>query len=577
MNELRDQLYMLGHEGYSPNVEDIEQTLAQLPLVERSSMLLAVEGFTPEEIADMLDIDVERSIEAVHSGREEFLRIYSTLISEHHGNEALVAHDPEFVDMLIRSLSDAEASSGSELPFSLQGEDDKREQERGSVEDASVIIEWRDGEESQQALSENDLAAFFSSEAPEPKTSPLCLLDRWYKQRIGSYCLQGILGTGKTGTVYQALHGLLGTSAAVKVLNVRLADESVAQFYKEASLLTWLEHPHIVRVFDYGIEDGRPYFVMDYAPGGSVRKRYPKGTRLPLTTVVDYTRQVSDALHYVHNRGLEHRDVKPENLLLGADDRLLLADFGIATVIPRKYTMTSATHWKLWSSIEYIAPEQFSGESSPASDQYALGVVVYEWLAGMPVSGGKAADQPGVVYTPLKQVVPELPPDIDQVVSRALQQEPALRYQSVLDFAADLERACKPKEPPVGSLEQRGSIGLQPRSRGMVKARRRLIYRAGLAKVGKVLRGTLANCVVAVLVGGLLLALLSQAFGENSFLLLISFVSLLSLASIPITIAVCVWKLCEVMDADRRPLPRGEPAYSDERYDIKEHQRTIFG
>src|SRR6184192_2631682 len=198
-------------------------------------------------------------------------------------------------------------------------------------------------------------------------------------QQLGHYRLLRLLGQGGFADVYLAEHLHLEIQVAVKVLSLRLSSDSVEQFRTEARTVARLVHPHIVRVLDFGVEDGTPYLVMDYAPGGTVRTLHPKGTRLPLPTIVNYVKQVAEALQYAHERRLIHRDIKPENMLLGENGQILLSDFGIALV-------AQSTRYQNMQDIigtaAYMAHEQLQGKPRRASDQYALGIVVYEWLCG---------------------------------------------------------------------------------------------------------------------------------------------------------------------------------------------------
>ncbi|MBE3562064.1 MAG: serine/threonine protein kinase [Ktedonobacteraceae bacterium] len=152
------------------------------------------------------------------------------------------------------------------------------------------------------------------------------------KQRLGQYRLIQSLGQGGFARVYLAEHLRLGTQVAIKVLASHITGEEVAQLFAEARLIARLEHPHIVRLLDFDIEEGTPFFVMSYAPGGNLRRRYPRGSVLPPDLVLDYVRQIADALHYAHEERVIHRDIKPENLLLGRRNELLLSDFGIAVI-----------------------------------------------------------------------------------------------------------------------------------------------------------------------------------------------------------------------------------------------------
>lgn len=199
-------------------------------------------------------------------------------------------------------------------------------------------------------------------------------------QQLGHYRLVRLLGHGGFAEVYLGEHLRLGTQAAVKVLYTRLAGkDNQESFEKEARTVAHLKHPHIVRVLDYDVEEDTPFLVMDYLPNGNVRRSHPKGTSLPLETIVSYVIQVASALQYAHDQKVIHRDIKPENLLLDQDNSIVLSDFGIALIAQSsRYQSTQ----EVAGTAAYMAPEQFQGHPHRASDQYALGIVVYEWLSG---------------------------------------------------------------------------------------------------------------------------------------------------------------------------------------------------
>src|SRR5579864_3094480 len=134
-------------------------------------------------------------------------------------------------------------------------------------------------------------------------------------QQLGNYRLIQLLGQGNFSEVYLGEHIHLNTQAAIKVLHGQLANYDMADFLDEARAIAHLRHPHIVQVLDFGIEGTTPFLVMDYAPGGTLRTRHPKGTRLPTDLVVSYVSQVASALQYAHERKIIHRDIKPENML----------------------------------------------------------------------------------------------------------------------------------------------------------------------------------------------------------------------------------------------------------------------
>ncbi|HEY1351869.1 MAG TPA: protein kinase [Ktedonobacteraceae bacterium] len=263
-------------------------------------------------------------------------------------------------------------------------------------------------------------------------------------QRIGNYRLVRLLGRGGFAEVYLAEHLYLNTQAAVKLLSTQLANESVEGFRNEAQMIAGLVHPRIVRVLDFGVEDSIPYLVMDYAPHGTLRQRHPRGTRLPLPLVVSYVQQIAGALQYAHERRLIHRDVKPENMLGGSNDEVLLSDFGIALVAQSsRYQKTQ----NIAGTLAYMAPEQIQAHPRPASDQYALGIVVYEWLGGQrPFQGTMteiAIKHATAVPPPLRQLAPDLPQAAEHVVLTALRKDPHDRFPTVQAFAQALEQVSK--------------------------------------------------------------------------------------------------------------------------------------
>ena len=260
-------------------------------------------------------------------------------------------------------------------------------------------------------------------------------------QRFGNYRLSRLLGQGGFAEVYLGKHIFLDTQTAIKVLYTQLAGQDVEQFRQEARTIAHLEHPHIVRLLDFGVEGTTPYLIMSYAPNGNMRERYPKGTRLPLEQVIFYVKQISQALQYAHERKIIHRDIKPENMLFGPDDQVVLSDFGIAQV-------TQSSRYQqpndMAGTIAYMAPEQIEAHPRPASDQYSLGIVIYEWLSGeRPFHGfftEIAVKHQLVAPASLCEKVPSLSVDVEQVVMTALAKDPKARFGSMRAFATALEQ-----------------------------------------------------------------------------------------------------------------------------------------
>jgi serine/threonine protein kinase len=142
----------------------------------------------------------------------------------------------------------------------------------------------------------------------------------------GRYQLGERLGRGGFADVYVGEHLRLMARGAIKVLHTQLTGADVAQFRNEARLVAHLDHPHILPIHDFDLEQGPPFLVMDYAPNGSLRQRHPRGERVPLATVVSYVKQIAAALQYAHDQKVIHRDIKPENLLLLRTNDILLSD-----------------------------------------------------------------------------------------------------------------------------------------------------------------------------------------------------------------------------------------------------------
>jgi predicted ATPase/DNA-binding CsgD family transcriptional regulator len=263
-------------------------------------------------------------------------------------------------------------------------------------------------------------------------------------QQLGNYRLTSLLGTGGMVSVYLAEHVHLGTQAAIKVLSSSLLQTKLEHFLTEARIIARLEHPHILRVLDFGVEEDIPFLVMSYASSGSLRQLHPATTTVPLNTLISYIMQLAEALQYAHNEHVIHRDIKPENMLVGRRNEILLSDFGLAIL------SSNATSQKMYpaaGTLAYMAPEQIQGKPCTASDQYALGLVVYEWLCGKRPFGGSleeiANGHLSIPPSPLSDQVPTIPSSVEDVVLQALSKDPGERFASVRDFALALEEAYR--------------------------------------------------------------------------------------------------------------------------------------
>ena len=180
-----------------------------------------------------------------------------------------------------------------------------------------------------------------------------------------------LLGQGGFASVYLGQHvRIAAQQVAIKILH--LFDVDAQKFQDEAETTATLEHPHIVRLFDFHIEQGTPVLVMAYAPNGSLRTRHASGTQVPLASVVQYVKEIASALQYAHEQNIIHRDIKPENMLIGRHGELLLSDFGISVLSKTGRTTFQPTSYGIGGTALYMAPEQFRGKPEKASDQYAL-------------------------------------------------------------------------------------------------------------------------------------------------------------------------------------------------------------
>jgi serine/threonine protein kinase len=286
--------------------------------------------------------------------------------------------------------------------------------------------------------------------------------DPLLNHQLGSYRLIEVLGKGSFAQVYRGQHIHLDTFAAIKVLHAQLGEQEKQDFQKEALLLTKLKHEHIIHFMDFGFISGRPYLITDLAERGSLHRIYPRGTRLPLASIIDYVAQIADGLDFAHTNKVIHRDIKPENILVGETGKLLLADFGIARLFDtsRAYLTNSMA-----GTLPYMSPEQFEGRHSPSSDQYALGVMVYEWLTGRFPFEGTAMEifKQHVQDAPplLRLFNPTISQEVESVVLTTLKKQPEQRFRTTQAFANALRQAAgnssqpvrvDPPEPPLDNV-----------------------------------------------------------------------------------------------------------------------------
>ncbi len=274
-------------------------------------------------------------------------------------------------------------------------------------------------------------------------------------QQFGNYRLVSLLGQGGYAEVYLGQHVRFNQQAAIKVLHAHLSGVEAAHFQQEAETIATLAHPSIIRVLDFDVQEGIPFLVIDYAPNGTLRHRYPRGSLVPLPVIVSTVKQMSAALQYAHDKKFIHRDVKPENMLIGQHQEILLSDFGIATIAHSTSSLNVGAEGTS-GTLAYMAPEQIEGHPRAASDQYALGIVVYEWLCGeRPFEGSASevmAQHLSMSPPSLRERVPAIPAEVEQVVFQALAKDPKARFTSVAAFSAALEQASQRALSPTAQL-----------------------------------------------------------------------------------------------------------------------------
>lgn len=271
-------------------------------------------------------------------------------------------------------------------------------------------------------------------------------LDR--EHDLPDYTLLQKVGQGGMGEVYLASRNRDGMRVAVKFLNAgeRSDDPEIRRrFERETRLLYECKHPNVVAILDHGSADGRPYLVMEYLMGGSLRRRIQPGQPLPAARVREVASGIAQALSALEERGILHRDLKPENVLLGEGEEVKLSDFGISAALTEVGQLTETA--QALGSIDYIAPEQRYRLSIDArADQYSFAVIIYELLTGRRPLGN---------FKPPSQFNPRLHPSVDAAIAKALQEDPDDRYDRISDFARELDESLR---RPVRKLKPLGRI-----------------------------------------------------------------------------------------------------------------------
>ena len=265
------------------------------------------------------------------------------------------------------------------------------------------------------------------------------------KRLDGRYSIESLVGVGGMANVYRGTDVKTGNQIAVKVLKDEFLDneELVRRFKNESKAISILSHPNIVKVYDVSVTDKLQYIVMEYVDGITL-KEYLKqrGGALTWKETVHFATQILSALQHAHSKGIIHRDVKPQNIMLLADGSIKMMDFGIAR-FSRAQSQTVSD--KAIGSVHYISPEQAKGERTDArTDIYSVGVMLYEMLSGrLPFDGDGAVSiaimQISEKPKPLAEIAPKTPAGLRQITEKAMEKDPDKRYQSAQEMLAAIE------------------------------------------------------------------------------------------------------------------------------------------
>src|SRR5881296_2794 len=273
--------------------------------------------------------------------------------------------------------------------------------------------------------------------------------------KLGPYEIIAPIGAGGMGEVYKARDTRLGREVAIKVLPEAFSvdQERLRRFEGEARAASALNHPNILTIHDFGMQQGAPYVVSELLEGETLRERLA-GEALPARKAVDYARQVAQGLAAAHEKGIVHRDLKPENLFVTKDGRVKILDFGLAKLTRPEVsiettgapTVTSGTDpGTILGTAGYMSPEQVRGQPADhRSDIFTLGAILYEMLSGKRAFRGDSALE--TMHAILKEDPPDLvetnrhlPPGLERIVRHCLEKNPEERFQSARDLAFDLE------------------------------------------------------------------------------------------------------------------------------------------
>jgi serine/threonine-protein kinase len=319
------------------------------------------------------------------------------------------------------------------------------------------------------------------------------------------YRLEAKLGSGGMSTVYLARDETLDRLVAVKVMHAEMSEQpdQLTRFNQEARSVAQLSHPNVVGVIDAGEDSGHPYIVLEYVEGETLKQRIKRLGQLPVDDAVAYAIEVARALAIAHARRMVHRDVKPQNVLIDADGRGKLTDFGISRQLEQQGITATG---RVLGTTDYVSPEQAMGHAvDPRSDIYSLGVVLFEMLTGdVPFHAdslvGVAMKHVNEDLPDVQRRRPEVSAAVAAVLERATTKDPRDRYQSAGEMLDDLEAALEVEAARAGETTGEATSVLE----ALPPSRRRLTrQRASWAGIGVLLlAGAVAIALVALISGG---------------------------------------------------------------------------
>ena len=277
------------------------------------------------------------------------------------------------------------------------------------------------------------------------------------------YRLTEQIGKGGMAIVYKAIDMRTGHNVAIKVLRPEYNEDAefVSRFQREAEAASKMTHHNIVNLLDVGMDGGNRYLVMEYVQGKTLKEVIQERGKLNAPLACQIAIRILSALEHAHRNGIVHRDIKPQNILVHADGHIKVADFGIARIADSS-TLTRGDN--VMGSVHYFSPEQARGEGANAtSDIYSTGIVLYEMLTGrVPYDGENpvavAMQHLHAQPAPIQSLAPDVPPAVVRVCMKAMEKNPAMRYQSARDMAADLRAALDDRGAKPVAFEQEPEI-----------------------------------------------------------------------------------------------------------------------